>query len=150
MGVVEAVQAVEDVEILEVVEAAEAVEVVEVVEVVEAAETVEAVEVVQVVPVEDLVDAVHRSLLLQTLLFGGADRQCRKIGAAELFHAQVPCDAMRVAGNFTKAAYQHRMQMQLPVHRSNHPVEVAVMLLVPVHHGALLGVHCLAIPSITN
>lgn len=52
---------------------------------------------------------------------------------------------MRAAGPFTKAAHQHKMQVQVPVLRGNHPVEVAVMLLVPTHRGTVLGVPCLAI-----
>lgn len=52
-------------------------------------EAVEVVELVQVAAVEDLVDVARRSLLLQTLVLGVADRHRRKTGAAELVHARV-------------------------------------------------------------
>lgn len=52
-------------------------------------EAVEVVELVQVAAVEDLVDVARRSLLLQTLVLGVADRQRRKTGAVELVHAPV-------------------------------------------------------------
>lgn len=57
---------------------------------------------------------------------------------------------MMVSGPFTKVAHQHKMQVQLPVLQSNHLVEVAVMLLVPIRRGAVLGVPCLATPLIAS